>query len=976
MPLITTSVPNLVQGVSQQPDNLRHAGQAENQVNALSSVVDGLTKRPNTDFVKAVDTYPLPTKTHVFKRDADNKHAFLFGHNTSQAVLDVQDLANGNDITVSISSTAQSYLNSATSPTQSLRALTVADYTFVANDQVTIKSGETVSTPLEKEALVFVKQGAIDTDYNIKIDNVTSLHTSHSSNASSTLIAEGLKTALDTQFPSTGKYVTGVTISNPTTNGPYIMPTHTAAGASLEPFYSILNDYKVEVEISQPSVATSSRAQGEAIIEDGKITGVNITHVGSGFDSSVTSTIEFREMLFHTWENAWVPLLPSRQSKVTTPATATVTISSAGSTIETEQQGNVLKIKHNAGSDFQISTSDALSDTGLGVVYKEVGYITDLPAKCFDGFRVKVRGDAELDQDDYYVKFETKDNEDFGEGSWVETNGWESDGTATGQSAGIPLDFDNSTLPIEIIPRFTDIVKHNGKFYKSLLGSNTNKEPATTNGATYWEEETAIRYASDWSSSVTYSAPSTTVQAYVAQESVWTSRAAGDAKTNPSPSFVGKKIKDLFFYKNRFGVLTESSVVFSEADEYFNFWRTTTQSLLDSAPIDVGLSHTKVSKLRFAVPFQEKLVLFSDNSQFVLRGNELLTPKTVNVSPVTEYNMKPTGDRPIALSNFLYFPYERGDFTGLYEYYVDKDTETYDAADLTAQVPAYIPSNVHSLVGSSNENTIVMYPTSGNDLYIYRYFWQGKDKIQSSWSKFTFTKQFSGMGILDSTLYLFTFDGTNRCLETLDLSPGQIDSGKTYKILLDRRVAHSSLGRSYDSATKLTTVSSMPYDPTGAVLYTATGSRYPITRTSSSAFTVNEDLSSTDFYVGLEYETEFEMSTQTLKQPTERGGRSSSNFTSQILRNGAFEYGDTGHFTVEVTPQYRDTYSYPFNPTSLGADSVIGSLVLDSGSFRFPVHSKHDDVTVKIKSSSALPMKILSAEFETFVHSRSRRYGA
>lgn len=978
MPLITTSVPNLVQGVSQQPDNLRHSGQAENQVNALSSVVDGLTKRPNTDFVKAVDTYPLPTKTHVFKRDADNKHAFLFGHNTLQAVLDVQDLANGNDITVSISSTAQSYLNSATSPTQSLRALTVADYTFVANDQVTIKSGNTVSTPLEKEALVFVKQGAASTEYSIKIDNVTTTRDNSSHNwnsSSSTDVAEDLKTELNSNFPNTGKYVTGVTISNPTTNGPYIMPTHTAAGAPLEPFYSILNDYKVEVTITQPTVAGASGAKGEAIIEDGKITGVNLTHVGSGYDSSAASTVTFTEMLFHTWENAWVPNV--QQSKVTTPATvSSVSISASGDTIETEQEGNVLKIKHSAGSDFQISTSDALSDTGLGVVYKEVGYITDLPAKCFDGFRVKVRGDAELDQDDYYVKFETKDNEDFGEGSWVETNGWESDGTATGQSAGIPLDFDNSTLPIEIIPRFTDIVKHNGKFYRSLLGSNLNKEPATTNGATYWEEETAIRYAGDWSSSVTYSAPSTTVQAYVAQESVWTSRAAGDAKTNPSPSFVGKKVKDLFFYKNRFGVLTESSVVFSEADEYFNFWRTTTQSLLDSAPIDVGLSHTKVSKLRFAVPFQEKLVLFSDNSQFVLRGNELLTPKTVNVSPVTEYNMKPTGDRPIALSNFLYFPYERGDFTGLYEYYVDKDTETYDAADLTAQVPAYIPSNVHSLVGSSNENTIVMYPASGNDLYIYRYFWQGKDKIQSSWSKFTFTKQFLGMGILDSTLYLFTFDGTNRCLETLDLSPGQIDSGKTYKILLDRRVAHSSLGRSYDSATKLTTVSSMPYDPTGAVLYTATGSRYPITRTSSSAFTVNEDLSSTDFYVGLEYETEFEMSTQTLKQPTERGGRSSSNFTSQILRNGAFEYGDTGHFTVEVTPQYRDTYSYPFNPTSLGADSVIGSLVLDSGSFRFPVHSKHDDVTVKIKSSSALPMKILSAEFETFVHSRSRRYGA
>ena len=168
----------------------------------------------------------------------------------------------------------------------------------------------------------------------------------------------------------------------------------------------------------------------------------------------------------------------------------------------------------------------------------------------------------------------------------------------------------------------------------------------------------------------------------------------------------------------------------------------------------------------------------------------------------------------------------------------------------------------------------------------------------------------------------------------------------------------------------------MPYDPYGAVVYTANGTRYAITRTSSSAFTVNADLSATDFYVGLEYETEFEMSTQAIKQPTERGGRSTSNFTKQVLRNGAFEYSDTGHFTVEVTPQYRDTYSYPFNPTVLGADSVIGSLVLDSGSFRFPVHCNNDDVTIKIKSSSALPMKVLSAEFESFVHSRSRRYGA
>ena len=62
-------------------------------------------------------------------------------------------------------------------------------------------------------------------------------------------------------------------------------------------------------------------------------------------------------------------------------------------------------------------------------------------------------------------------------------------------------------------------------------------------------------------------------------------------------------------------------------------------------------------------------------------------------------------------------------------------------------------------------------------------------------------------------------------------------------------------------------------------------------------------------------------------------------FMSQVRRNGTIDYADTGHFTVEVTPEFRDTYTYAFNPTQLGANAVLGSLVLDDGSFRFPVHS-------------------------------------
>ena len=54
MPLINTSVSNLIQGVSQQPDAVRFQGQCEEQENALASVVDGLQKRPSCEHIKTL----------------------------------------------------------------------------------------------------------------------------------------------------------------------------------------------------------------------------------------------------------------------------------------------------------------------------------------------------------------------------------------------------------------------------------------------------------------------------------------------------------------------------------------------------------------------------------------------------------------------------------------------------------------------------------------------------------------------------------------------------------------------------------------------------------------------------------------------------------------------------------------------------------------------------------------------------------
>ncbi len=931
MPLLTTSVPNLVQGVSQQPDNLRFPGQAESQVNAISSVVEGLTKRPSTEHVKDLFSTPLQNDAliHFIDRDDKNKHVVCFNNNSGTTSVSIFNLSLGTSIPVtSISSSAQAYLNGATDPINDLRALTVADYTFVANNKTTVSLGNEVSETLAKEALIFVKQGVQGKAYSAKINSVVCDISSASSDSEA--IATQISDDIVATFPTSGSFLQSVTI----TNG--------GSGYFSNVSYTVYNDlfpggldYKVEIEFRQ--AGGGSGAKGLAVINNGVITAVNLTSVGNNYVAGTPIQPVITEYVFDPLFRTWKNLTYSTKSNTVArrvivgtagAVNATFSVGSSdvttGGTITSTREGSLIKITNAVTSDFTVTTTDGVSNTGLQSIYKEVDFITDLPKACFNGFRIKVRGDAELDQDDYFVVFETKDNEDFGEGSWIETVGWVEDRTASGQGVGEKLGFNEASLPIRILPN-----------------------PLNAAGE---------------------------ITGYTIKTTLWTTRQAGNLTTNPAPSFVDTKINDIFFFKNRLGILTDTSVVFSEADSYFNFWRTTTQSLLDSAPIDVGVAHTKVSTLKHAIPFQEKLLLFGPQSQFVLRGNQILTPKTVNISPVTEYSAN-TKIRPLALSNFVYFSFPRGTSEGVYEFYVDNDTDVFDASEITAQVPTYIKGSLRSLVGTSTEDLIIAASNNNlKQLYIYRYYWNNKEKIQSAWQRFDFANDVLGVKFINSTLYLITNDGTKTNLERMFVESGRVDGSKSYSILLDRRVSSLVLGKSYSTSTKLTTVTGMPYDPVNTVVYTLEGVRLPITRVSSSSFTVNVDISSADFFVGLEYDMEYKFSLQTLKQPTEKGGRSTSNFTGQMLKNGSVEYSNTGHFTIEVTPKFRDTYSYAFNPSILGADSVIGSLVLDDGSFRFPIHSKHDEATIKIKSSSALPAHLLSAEFESFIHARSRRY--
>lgn len=165
MPLISQTIKNLVQGVSQQPAFIRYPEQLEQQINGYSTEVDGLQKRPPTVFVKMLANLTNSTEdmlVHFINRDENEQYMVVFADNT----IKVYDL-DGNQQTVNIPAELASYL-ATPNPRRDLQVLTVADYTFILNKTVTVKMDETKKAAGSNSySLAVVKTGQYGNTYTV-----------------------------------------------------------------------------------------------------------------------------------------------------------------------------------------------------------------------------------------------------------------------------------------------------------------------------------------------------------------------------------------------------------------------------------------------------------------------------------------------------------------------------------------------------------------------------------------------------------------------------------------------------------------------------------------------------------------------------------------------------------------------------------------------------------------------------------------
>ena len=595
----------------------------------------------------------------------------------------------------------------------------------------------------------------------------------------------------------------------------------------------------------------------------------------------------------------------------------------------------IIRITKDDGGDYTLESSDTKTATATSTIKGTVDSITDLPTIAEHNFTVKIQGSAATAFDDYYVKFEATAGSGFGPGVWRET-----------VAPNINYLFDKSTMP------HTLVRNANGTFTFAQFN--------------------------------------------------YTGRVAGDYTTAPNPTFVGSQIKNINLFRNRLVFLADENVILSAADAFERFFPETVQTSLDSDPIDISSGGTSVNFLNSSLAFANTLLLFSLHGQFRLDTGSTtigtsLTPKTATITAITTFDIVDTVD-PIGVGRTVYFGIPKGDFNGLREYFLpDASGPIPLSEEVTSSVPRFVPDNLVSMSPSVSEEVITMISKDQpRRIYLYKFFFDDDQKLQSSWSywEVAANKSLLGGSVLDSDLYTIVEYSDGVYLEKTQLRPETVDSGTEFEILLDRKTTEAACSTSLinSGALGVQTVITLPYpmantgtmavvgrfDSSNTIAHgqviKATAETLTGGSSGNGTMTVPGDLSSAKFFVGEIYNMTYQFSTPYLKETPPGGGLAVLAGPRLQLRTWSIVFDETSNFSVKITPSQRDEQTYPFNGYKIGSGQFpVGTPSLATGKFRVPVMAQNIEAKIVLFSDSPLPCRVQSAEWEGWYQERASR---
>ncbi len=270
----------------------------------------------------------------------------------------------------------------------------------------------------------------------------------------------------------------------------------------------------------------------------------------------------------------------------------------------------------------------------------------------------------------------------------------------------------------------------------------------------------------------------------------WQGRRVGDNNTNPEPGFVGSRIRDITGFQSRLVFLTPERVAMSRTNIATDFWNQSATANIASDPIDLLTTSEAEVSMQWLVPFDRDLVIFGDDTQFLIVGSEALTPENASIVQTTSFDMS-SGAQPVSTGRTVMFPFLAGNYAGVKEFYSANSVDANEAISITQVQDKYMLGKINFMLSSTNFSYIICttdHPDNKKAIFVYKYYWNGEEKVQSSWSRWDMPYEVRNMHFEDSSLKCLMFDPElDRYAQTsIDLEFPK-DEATGYHVSLDLR---------------------------------------------------------------------------------------------------------------------------------------------------------------------------------------------
>lgn len=504
----------------------------------------------------------------------------------------------------------------------------------------------------------------------------------------------------------------------------------------------------------------------------------------------------------------------------------------------------------------------------------------------------------------------------------------------------------------------------------------------------------------------------------------WNERYSGDSFTNPGPQTASgpsspHRIRDLCFFQSRLWFGSYEFLDSSQTGDIFNLWNNSGVGITDTDPINVSFQSDAVTTVDWLVPFDGGIVAFTRGSrQFAVMSQGAMAPSTVSILPTTSY---PTVDYcpPTKLANQLYFMGERNGSMILYEYVFQSDRSANVATDATGEIEGYIPSRVWTVQESALNDMLFCLSTQAvRNIYVNQMKWDEGQNLQRAWMKWDRNRTIAAIRVMGTVLYVVANrTGGKLYLETVNIDlPVNDDSDETpvtvngysgsgdmgFNICLDAKLTTSGMYSSIDNTTTWT----VPFEDTtinrvvlgqmfdcdyewppssgtfhsqrwkGKTLKpTSEGGNLTImvgdgstTIVAAGKYDTNAYGSVAKVWIGINYDMRL-----TLNEQFYRDQQGATVSGKVQLKSLMLKLIGTGDLKVEITPQGRDTITFPYVNEQIGQFSLSeGQTDPEYDEFNLPCMGRAYDTQIEIVNDSVYPCRIVGGEFRAgFVPSTS-----